>query len=244
MRGSWDNTFDAYYGPESTAGMPNSLYRTAVPCRVVFQDDISQGEYPINSSIAWVTFPLPQLNTAVIVGTDDAHVLTNYRAADRLAIPSATATAWVAARPEYVVPTVGGPYCRVMLVAIPFPQPPVPPPPPPPPGASCSTALPFVVGVPQMATLPPSSSPVWWGPVSVVGGSTYYLSSNVMIAGGGPPACVEGSSCAGTVPRVLFLIHPGCWSFVAGVSDSVWLLFNNPSLSTVSYTFTLSNTPC
>jgi hypothetical protein len=167
MRGAFNGTADYYYGPSSPFGPPGVQYAAAVPCRLVLQTEIDQGDFPLRLAHAWMTADAALPHTpdykSFALGDWYAQIAT----ADQVAIPTGTPPAYYAIRLEDVVPFSGSPYSRVMLIPISAvtvanwlpPSPPPPPPPPPPPappvpGSSCGAATALVDGEVTLFTIP------------------------------------------------------------------------------------------
>jgi hypothetical protein len=113
-----------YYGPDSLEGVPGVRYRTAVPCRFVLADWITQHEIPDSGIIGWVTHDLPQINVPTPVEAPASTFTNNVLQADRVAIPTGTAPRWYAWRSEVIETPTQPVYTRVSLILIPPAAPP------------------------------------------------------------------------------------------------------------------------
>ena len=134
-RGKYNQTYDATYGPRSTAGTPGTRYRVGAACRRVLQDEIAQVQAPDINAVAWMTHAPPIVNTATVTIVSPGVYQYDYGGADLISIPSGVEPNYYASRPEGIHVVGEDVYARVLL--IPY----VPPPPPPPTSYSVQAAV-------------------------------------------------------------------------------------------------------
>jgi len=230
MRGAFDKTCDWWYGPESVAGTPNTMYAPNVPCRVVFQEQIFQQEFPFSMSIAWLTNDEVIPNIPVTISPRIGYTYDNWFQADRVAIPSGTEPGWYVSRRELVSPFGRASYWRVLLLPLdsmtnpPWPPPsPIPPLPPlpPSPGLTCADAgeLLYEDGVIEFDV----PGPVSWFYVEFDEGDVFHVTGEV--TAGSPPLVVmsfQGGTCSSPVGAGGISL-PGCNNMGSPWWPRIWI---------------------
>lgn len=242
MRGSFNNTYDVYYGQTSTAGTPGTSYLVDQPCRVVAQTEIEQVEFPMSLSNSWVTYGGPQFNMPNSVRSHGQVYSVDYGSADVLAIPSGSMPVWTVLRAESLTPIEGFPYLRVLIcrtasIPVPIPPPPPPPPPPVPGGFTCATAVAMTLGTELFAESPSVIGASYWYHSAIAAGS--YTADLVIPSGLGLDVfIVVGTSC-GSVVTVVHVSVSGSYGFAVSSPSNVWLHASASSAS-VPYQCTIS----
>lgn len=176
MRGGFNSTCTVRYGTRSVSGTPGVVRATGVLCRKVVQDEISQRQFPLDLTAFWVTLDAVNLHGPLTSSPWVGAVFTDYEAADEVSFSDAPGVWYSVCRSEWVIPHVGSPYYRWLILPLssyavppfpppspppPAPPPPVPPPPPPPmPGPTCETAGPLGIG--DVISGVTSPTPVWY----------------------------------------------------------------------------------
>lgn len=151
MRAAFNELMTLRYGSRSVVGTPGVSYLSGVPCRVVFQPEIQQGQFDFDFTSAWVTLDAVEPNGPFTSSPWLGAIFTDQLAADEVAFDSLPDFWWSLCRKERVTPYAASPYWRFLLVPLtritpslwppPSPPPPAPPPPPPTPiepGETCS----------------------------------------------------------------------------------------------------------
>lgn len=244
MRGSYDSEMDVYYGPSSLAGPPGTLYRFAVPCRLVPQTMITQVDWPLLLELGWVTYDGPPLYGPGITGTLAGVAQYDLRQADQVALPSGGPVLFVVCRGEHVVPTdlpVRPGYYRHFLVPLPLPLPPPPPPPPPGPGSTCATALAILPAAPYSgATALPPGTVQWFICTGLAPGPCHLTSTGIL---GSPVAAtvVVGSSCGTLGPPTP--VVGGHTTFVLPLGSNAYLSLAGSPAGPYVYTLEFGNGP-
>lgn len=245
MRGAFIHTYDAYYGPLSTQGAPNTQYVFAQPCRKVSQLKIFQDQFPFTLSTAWMTHDAPSLNGPDVTAPWVPATFSDYLTADQVVISSDPLKRYVYCRSEFVNPVVRPSYWRGLLIDVaslvdPPWLPPVPPPPPPPPpslcvvpGFDCASAPTAAPGVVCPYTV--SAGTDQWFQVAPTGPPPYPMSMNVT-SGVVDWEIWEGISCGG-----LTLLMSGSGPFAMPVFATpgflVWVVFKT-TVTPSSYDWT------
>lgn len=192
-RAKFDTTMDVYYGPTSVAGPPGVQYASAIPCRVVRQQEILQLEFPDSLTFAWVTYDALILNFATITHTSGPVYSVDYGAADTLVIPSGGTARRTVLRAEYVDPVIRPAYRRALICdAAVFP--PLPPPPPVIPGVDCSTAHDITIGDTVSYPVPHGTDQQWWRWTGTVP-STFHVHITGVTGSGCEVTLFRGFSC-------------------------------------------------
>lgn len=143
MRGAFVHTYDAFYGPMSPFGAPNTQYIFAQPCRYVEQQKILQVQFPFSLAHAWMTHNAPALDGPDVIAPWVPAEFADYRTADQIVVSAKPGKRYVYCRSEFVNPVVRPSYYRGLLIDVAdlvtppwLPPSPLPPPPPPPPGCA------------------------------------------------------------------------------------------------------------
>lgn len=240
MRGAFVHTYDAYYGPLSTMGAPNTQYVFSQPCRFVPQTKIFQVQEPFDLADAWMTHDAPSLNGPDVLAPWVPATFSDYLTADQVVVSAHPTKRFVYCRSEFVNPVVRPSYWRGLLIDVAklvsppwLPPSPLPPPPPPPPacgllGASCPLA-----GTSLLGTLCPytigSGVVVWlrWvtsgaGPRSSQTNQTAGACQYDWFHGTGCGALVPIATVFGTAVVPWFSGPPvdDCWCRITGVGAS------------------------
>lgn len=148
MRGAFVHTYDAYYGPLSTMGAPNTQYVYSQPCRFVPQTKVFQAQEPFGLADAWMTHNAPSLNGPDVIAPWVPATFSDYLTADQVIVSAHPLKRFVYCRSEFVNPVVRPSYWRGLLIDVaklvdPPWLPPSPLPPPPVPPAVCVLPAPF-----------------------------------------------------------------------------------------------------
>jgi len=244
MRAPFNTTLGVRYGSRSVVGPPGAVWASDIPCRVVPQTEITQGQFPFTLSSAWVTVDAVRLHGPFTSSPWLGAVFTDQLAADEVSFPGLDGPWFSVQREEDVQPFGRDPYWRYLLVPLssvvvppwppPSPPPPAPPPPPVPPvvpGHDCDDALPIGVGEEQSFSDP---APDWFEVVGVAAGTW-----RIAYTGDVTFAVYAGTSCGDSVGLVLSL-GDGCVGFVTGFVYDIWIeVFGDGG-----YTFTLESGEC
>jgi hypothetical protein len=120
-RGSYNTTYDAYYGTGGSWGPPGVKFITAQPCRLVYYDRVLPQYGFAYYETAWLTedsglllgptVTVPGVNQALFYTADAALV----------SVPSGALPTWWVSSMDYVVPFVLPPYYRWHLAPLPLP---------------------------------------------------------------------------------------------------------------------------
>lgn len=157
MRGAFNDTFKAFYGPASPYGPPGVQFATDVPCRRVLQTEVFQLDFPGTLSSSWATYDALSLHGPDVSSPETPAVLYDLNTSDQVELASQPGVRYVVYRREEVIPLGRPSYERCLLIpttslVVPPFLPPNPPVPPVVPvvlsnaGTSCSTAPAIAVG--------------------------------------------------------------------------------------------------
>lgn len=209
MRGAFNKTFDASYGMRSVVGPPGVQYASDVPCRLVPQMEISQGQDPFNLSHFWITLDAFELNVPLTSSPYSGAIFTDYFAADRVRVPAGVGPTYYVCREERVSPFGETPYWRYLIILLadtdtppwlPPTSPPVPPPPAP--AGTCSAAGIVALGADFVSAVS-GTVEAWWRFTAPSAGAYHFttVSSDVQIlAYAWELPCGTGALITGWVP--------------------------------------------
>lgn len=123
-RASYDITFDAFFSPLSTLGVPGSVYVAGQPGKLVPQTHIVRFGNPALSFSAWLTCDVlpPAVPVVTAVGGSGTRQVKT-RDTLQVAVPSGGAQAWYVTGVQIVTPWSGPVYYRWLLHTLPYPPP-------------------------------------------------------------------------------------------------------------------------
>lgn len=118
MRGSFDKTFTARHGSRSVTGPHGVVYAVDVPCRVVNQDQIFQGQFDLSLCTRWVTVDALLLVGPNVLSPYLGAVFYDQMSADEVAFSDAPTVWYSVVRRELVDPFDRPAYWRHLLVPL------------------------------------------------------------------------------------------------------------------------------
>lgn len=121
MRGAYNTTFDAAYGPSGVWGPPGVVYLVDQPCRLVLYDRIFGASGIGVVETAWLTTDYQFLNGPAVYSAGAGTYLFDFYASDQLVVPSLGVANWWVTQYEYVWDeTFTSTYGRYRLSPLPY----------------------------------------------------------------------------------------------------------------------------